>query len=301
MAMEVLIANGNIVELLPDARVGLTVDGYVATRKFIVNGLDAIQPESARLVAATQAGTRGTPTGIPRFGDQYPIITGFSLTAMFCANVTAQFCENCTKSAYVTCEYRRQNPQNQKGGKAIGLDANKPTLLGYRFSTTTNSGKQFLDKDGKQMILNWTTGGGPFTIDHPDQPVEFDVLQCQLHLQIKRMEDDQYVETYMDLTGKVNSDVWPPFVSPKLAASRTWLCIGVDTTPRDVGQIEVDYRFLFRAKTWDETAIYKDPETNSAINLEAALATKSDGLTPSISKKLFELLTETDFSKYNLW
>lgn len=289
MAVDALRSGGKAIEDLKAARCGYSQEGYSAVRKFFVAGLEAVTDLSSRLLVASQS------SGIPRYGDPYPF-NGTNLPAtIICISVEAEFMEACTTKAYVTCQYKRLSGGNQKPAPKQKADK-----TGIFFSGTTNSVKQFVDKDGNQMILNWTSGDAPKTIYHPDQPVEFDRLKAQLHLTIRRISDNTYPDDYINVLGKVNSVTW---VSTTLIFTlngpRTWLCVAADTSPKDLGVVEEVYKFIYRGETWDQEAVYKDPATGAAINLGGAFPFKKDG-TPAVSRKTFKIYQEVDFNTLNL-
>ncbi len=89
-------------------------------------------------------------------------------------------------------------------------------------------------------------------------------------------------------TGKVNTGGWS---GDPGAAARTWLCTGITGRSQDYGTTwEVTYTFQYRSDTWDETALFINPDDGKP----------PQDVVSGVGEKVIQVYTAIDFNGLGL-
>jgi len=262
------MANVTVSDLIADA--SLEADGMSikATRKFLVENLSTDQ--TYRLYQAASL------PELPKIGARHPTIP-----FLFCSSIRAQPASTSDPSkAHVWVVYQtlRRDGSNQS-----------PSTSGQctiEFGATVSSINTSVDKDGNEIILQATraaTTTNPSPIALPNQPASISINESHPYVTFSRPEPlvrDLSVVKYF--VNSVNSNGW--FGD----APRTWYCAAIRYVPQG-DHFQASYEFQYRAKTWDVSLIYTDPDTGAPIDL-STLVDKT------VAQKTVRVYQETDFT-----
>ncbi len=236
-----------IPDLLAKTSATKTRLGWEITRGFLVEGL----MESD--VTATQiAAVNAVIAQIGDIGTAHPSYSWAVLTDFRTRVVTSEDVE--VDAIYKTSESSLSKEQLNSDGEGAAMD--------ITISASTSQQETNMDKDGVPIKLTYTfpddyKGNDAYRGATMDQGGMVMKMVGQVSFSLTRIEDtNPLFAKSVAYTGKVNSDTWLGL------GARTVLCTAITGRRQPDGKTyEVTYSFDYKAATWDQTAVYINPDT----------------------------------------
>ena len=258
-------------DLVADARVTETIDGFMATRHFMVSGLTG--SADSRYFAALVA------PDIPSFNDAHP-----GNGALLAIERTAAL--EGIGIARVSIVYRPATAEQQ-----VADDTQLPTI---EVGATVQVDETNVDVNGEalEVIFNQTDvdEDGTATVEPKEQTGTVEKQLPQVTMTFSRKEEDSPHAKAIIYVGTLNeADFY-------LGAPQTWMCTGIRGSSTDGGETyNVTYDFQHDKDEWKARVVYIDPDTGfPPKKLELEDPSQAD------ATKEFQLYPVNDFANLNL-